>query len=266
MAKLRAKLSEKITTMKEKRRAPGSKVAGAATSREQILAERRKKQELRKETLKRKRDEYEEDDESSSDEEDDDEDEKTIIGSNVMFGNIEFADGERVTTDLSATRRVAKKKGPANKDIKGHLKKIELEKAKLQKLDKDAQQKHEEKSKWTRALSNVQGVKVKDDEKLLKKALKRKEAQKRKSGREWSDRKQFVADQIKAKAERREENLRIRKENKGKSKKQQQKQLKTFKRGVMAKPKRAGFEGRLKSGSKGKGGRGGKNGGKSHKK
>ncbi|ODV87914.1 hypothetical protein CANARDRAFT_26091 [[Candida] arabinofermentans NRRL YB-2248] len=264
LAKLRAKLSEKISTLKEKRKAPGTKVPGAATSRQQILEERRKKDELRKsqKELRKKRDIEEVDDNSSSEEENEDEDNKSKkFESNVMFSNIEFANGERATSDLSSTRKIGSKKGPSNNDIKAHLKKIEMEKAKLSLLDSVEKEKLDEKNKWNKALAKVQGLKMKDDEKLLKKALRRKESQKRKSEREWIERKQIVADTIKAKSDRREENLRIRRQNKGKDRKHQTKQLRTFK--GIAKPKRAGFEGKFKSG---KGGSNGSKGGSKGKK
>jgi hypothetical protein len=251
---LKAKLQAKIQTMREKRKAPGTKIPGAATSRQQILEERRRKAELKKEQKKK---EIEADEESSDDDENDDEDNEATAGANnvdanVMFGNIEFLDGERVSSDLSSTRKVGKKKGPANKDIKGHLKKLEREKQKAAELDQDARKKLEDKNKWQKALASVQGVKVKDDEKLLKKALRRKESIKRKSEREWKDRIQTLADEKKMKTDRREENLRIRKENRGRTRKDQIKQLPSYKRSRAHKKlaggaKRAGFEGGIRS-------------------
>lgn len=252
---LKAKLQAKIQSMREKRKAPGTKAPGAATSRQQILEERRRKLELRKEMKKK---DVESSEDEDDDDEDDDEDDQDVDGkdtngidSNVMFGNIEFMDGERASSDLSSTRKIGKRKGPANNDIKGHLKKLEREKARLGDMDKDARKKFEDKNKWQKALASVQGVKVKDDEKLLKKALRRKESKKRKSEREWKDRIQVVADEKKMKADRREENLRIRKENKGKGRKQQVKQLPSYKRSrsnkKMPGAKRAGFEGGIKS-------------------
>ena len=252
---LKAKLQAKIQSMREKRKAPGSKVPGAATSRQQILEERRRKAELKKEMKKKTVEEESSDDEVSDLSDVENIDESTSKKDvNVMFGNIEFADGERVSSDLSTTRRVEKKKGPSNNDIKGHLKKIEREKERLQDLDKDSKSKIEDKQKWQKALASVQGLKVKDDEKLLKKALRRKESIKRKSEREWKDRIQTVADEKKMKSDRRDENLRIRRENKGKDRKHQVKQLPSYKRSrahkKLAGTKRAGFEGGIRSKTK----------------
>ncbi|GME69302.1 unnamed protein product [[Candida] boidinii] len=251
LRKLREKLATKIQSMKEKRKAPGTNVPGAARSRAEILEERKKREEIRKQQPKRKRedDEDNDDDDEESDSDIESEDEKESLGQNVMFGNIEFNDGERVNSDLSGVRKTGKRKGPSNNDIKAHLKKLEKEKEKLKGFSKEEQDAFEEKKKWTRALSNVQGIKVKDNEVLLKKALKRKESKKFKSEREWKDRKQMVADTIKAKQDRREENLRIRRENKGKPRSQQQNQIRAPFKGKKNKRdnKRAGFEGRIKS-------------------
>ena len=267
---LKAKLEAKLQNMREKRKAPGTKVPGAATSRQQILEERRKRLETKKNSKKTV-------ESDSSDDEDDDDDDELVdeaakeyanAGANVMFGNIEFADGDRVSSDLTSTRKVDKKKGPANKDIKGHLKKLEREKLRKEDMDQEARNKLEDKQKWQKALASVQGLKVKDDEKLLKKALRRKESKKRKSEREWNERIETVATEKKMKADRREENLKIRRENKGKDRKSQTKQLPSYKRSRAHKKlpgaKRAGFEGGIRSGKGGKGGPGGKgdNGGK----
>lgn len=259
LAKLRAKLSDKISILKEKRKAPGSKSSGIAPkSREQILAERKKKEELKRlEKLKRKSEQIEDD---SSDEEDniinnnnEDNDNEDGATSEVLFGNIVFNDGSRVTSDLTKLRSTADKmklKGPANNDLKAHLKKLEAKKERLAALSPEEQAKQKDKDQWTRALAQVEGIKIKDDEKLLKKALKRKEKQKLKSEIEWRERKQIVKDTVAARAKRREENLKARKDNKGKKSKNQPKLRKftgSINKSAAAKKKRAGFEGSVKS-------------------
>lgn len=255
LAKLREKLSAKISVLKEKRKAPGSKT-GVAKSRDQILEERKRKDELRRqEKLKRKLaalDEDEDDDEASDSDSDDDADAKQ--DKSVLYGNITFNDGSRVTSDLSNIRSTAEKKklkGPANNDIKAHLLKLEQKKHKLSHLTPEEQEKQKEKDQWQRVISQAEGVKVKDDEKLLKKALKRKEKQKLKSEIEWKERKQIVKDTVSARLKRREENLKARKDNKGKKGKQQPKLRKftgTINNFANSKKKRAGFEGNAKSG------------------
>lgn len=251
LAKLREKLTAKITNLKEKRKAPGTKVAGAAQSRQQILEERKKKEELKRKRTKEMQEA--EDDSASEDEDEDEDDEEATNNDTLLYGNIVFNDGSRVTSDLTNMRNTAERKklkGPANNDIKAHLLKIEKKKRKLEQLSPEDQAKETEKSNWKKVLAQAEGIKVKDDEKLLKKALKRKEKQKLKSEIEWKDRKQIVRDTISAKLKRREENLKSRKDNKGKKSKNQPK-LKKF-TGIVNKTKtatkkRAGFEGSAKS-------------------
>ncbi|KAL3237498.1 ribosome biosynthesis protein RRP14 [Nakaseomyces bracarensis] len=259
---LRLKLQAKIKALKEKRKAPGTNVQGAARSREAILEQRKKREELRK---KRKLEEThgsdsENDDaESSSDSENEEIDEtpkkkqkKNVVDAkDIMFQNIIFDDGDRTTSDLQRLRKTpnAKKKGPAKNDIKAHLKLLEAKKNKVTGKDELEQIKLKEKEKWQKAMLQAEGVRVRDDEKLLKKALKKKEAKKRKSAVEWDERKRAVKTNIAEKQKRREENLAIRKQNKGVKRGKQQKMKRKFTGSVMPK-KRAGFEGRLKSGKK----------------
>lgn len=256
---LKEKLASKIQTLREKRRAPGTKNAGPLKSREQILAERKNKQELkRQEKLKRKREEDEAEfveggnaDEDKSEGEDKSGDEND----DMLFGNIVFEDGTRVTSDLSKLRSgIAhkKKKGPANNDIKAHLVRLENKKRKLALMTPEEQASLKESDQWKSLMSQAEGVKVKDDEKLLKKALKRKDKQKLRSETEWKDRKQVVKDTIAARAKKREANLKARKDNKGKKGKNQPKLRKfsgVIKKGGKAKDgkKRPGFEGSAKS-------------------
>ncbi|CCH45768.1 Hydrocephalus-inducing protein [Wickerhamomyces ciferrii] len=245
---LKEKLSSKINILKEKRKALGSKAAGAPSSREAILEERRKKAEAKAEAraLQKKRKAEELDDESGSgsdsgsDAESDVEDDG-MSANGVLYQNIRFNDDERTTSDLSKLRKQSKK-GPAKKDLKAHLKLLEAKKQKLSQLEDSKQKELNEKEKWNSVIAQAEGEKLRNDEKLLKKALKRKEALKRKSEYEWKERKQTVQDSISAKQKRREENLQIRKDNKGIKRKNQSKQKRKFKGAIV--PKRAGFEGR----------------------
>lgn len=255
-AELRSKLASKISLLREKRKAPGTKNGRPVKSREEMLAERKSKEEYKRQLLKRKR-EMEESDEEKSDDDDDDEDDDDDDAEddlNVLFGNIVFKDGSRVTSDLTKLRNGVdhkKKKGPSNNDIKGHLMKIEGKKRKLEQMTPEQQAKQQEKDQWLGLMAQAEGVKVKNDEKLLKKALKRKEKQKLKSEIEWKERKQVVKDTIAARLKRREANLKARRDNKGKKSKNQPR-LKKFS-GVVKKgkpkdgKKRAGFEGSAKS-------------------
>lgn len=263
---LRSKLQAKIQDLKERRKAPGSKVKGAPSSREAILAERKRKLETKKE--KQPTVQQDDDDnisENSDSDLDSDSDNDNLdaaqsrkkrkiqeddIASGVMFQNIVFDDGNRVTSNLQTLRKNTKKKGPSKNDIRSHLKLVEAKKTKLESKDELEQIKLKEKEKWQRAMLQAEGVKLKDDEKLLRKALKRKEAKKRKSSVDWKERQRAVTSTIAEKQKRREENLKIRKDNKGVKKSKQQKMKRKYTGTVAPKKSRAGFEGRLKSGQK----------------
>lgn len=253
---LRSKLQAKISDMKTKRKAPGS--------REAILAQRKRKEELKK----RKRLETEQDqdqDENGSDSDVDDVDsdlennqkkkfkkakkDLEINADGVIFQNIIFDDGAKATSDLQRLRKAGRTKGPAKNDVKSHLKLLEAKRNKMDAKDELEQIKLKEKEKWQKAMLQAEGIKIRDDEKLLRKAIKRKEAQKRKSAIEWSERKRVVEDTISERQKRREENLRIRKDNKGKKRNKQEKMKRKYVGSAVPK-KRAGFEGRLKTGNK----------------
>lgn len=256
---LRSKLQAKIQELKERRKAPGTRVKGAPSSREAILAERKRKLETKKQKPQPSQDD-EASDNSDSDDSDNEIDGESdrkrhkasddSIANQVMFQNIVFDDGHSVASNLQNLRKAAKKKGPANNDVKAHLKLAEAKKQKLESKDELEQIKLKEKNKWQRATLQAEGVKIKDDEKLLRKALKRKEAKKRKSALDWKERQRTVASTIAEKQKRREENLKIRKENKGVKRSKQQKMKRKFTGTAGSKKSRAGFEGRLKSGKK----------------
>lgn len=262
---LRAKLQAKIQNMRNKRKAPGTNVDGAPVSREAILLQRKRKQELKQQRKLQDLDNSDSNSESDTDDENDldiesgpmakklkkdtknKEEDETANADGIMYQSIMFNDGVRTTSDLQRLRKSnqGKKKGPSKHDYKAQLKILEQRKQKLQSKDELEQVKTIEKNKWQKAMLQAEGVKLKDDEKLIKKAIKRKEAKKRKSAIEWNERKRAVEINKQERAKRREENLRIRKENKGVKGSKQQRMKRKFK-SIITPKKRAGFEGRLK--------------------
>ena len=116
-------------------------------------------------------------------------------------------------------------------------------------MDGEKRKDVEEKEAWLTARRRAEGEKIRDDEKLLKKAVKRKEHTKKKSTQEWKARAEGVAKAAKDRQKKREENIRKRRDEKllGKAGKK--------KGGAGSaggkKPKgRAGFEGSFKVGGK----------------
>lgn len=165
-----------------------------------------------------------------------------IENSNFSFGRIGFGDGSQLSHDLSHVLNGGKKKGPS--DPKTALQKLEGQKKRLQEMGDEKRKDVEDKELWLTARRRAEGEKIKDDEKILKKAVKRKEVAKKKSEKDWSARKDGVAKSMKDRQKKREENIRKRREEKlgGKAGK---------KKGGAKKSKgRAGFEGSFIGGGK----------------
>ena len=140
---------------------------------------------------------------------------------NVSFGAIDFG--------LQTDQRKSKA------DIHGQLKKAEAHKEALDKLrltDADKAAQVEETQTWDKMLQLAQGSKVKDDIQLLKKTVKRKEAEKKKSSGTWKSRQESLQKDIDARQKKRRDNLNARVEDK-----------KSRKMGKKKSSKRPGFEG-----------------------
>lgn len=132
---------------------------------------------------------------------------------NFSFGRLAFADGTQMSQDLSYVKdKSGKRKG--NLDPKGALAKLEAQKKRLASLDDDKRKEVLEKETWLAARKRAEGEKVRNDESLLKKAVKRKEKGKKRSEKEWNDRIDGVKYAQKQRAQKREANIRQRKEQK----------------------------------------------------
>ncbi|KAJ2722435.1 hypothetical protein GGI07_003333 [Coemansia sp. Benny D115] len=128
--------------------------------------------------------------------------------------------------------------------------------AELKKTDAAKAEAIEEKDRWSKALDQAKGEKVKDDPTLLRKTVRRMEQKKSKSSREWNDRKNQQDNSKKERAQKREANLKaridsIKMKKQGKSKKSIERVLKGAKNGGITKKNtggnskaRPGFEGK----------------------
>ncbi|KAJ2403408.1 hypothetical protein GGI10_005760, partial [Coemansia sp. RSA 2530] len=264
---LRERLQARIQNLRQKRKAPEDDV-----SREALLEKRMKRRKNTKEAQAKAK-------KSGTTPA-----QEQVLGSKTPTMGKTLANGDSMTgaQDVKSsiyfgkltTGAIMKKKSV---HVKQQLAKVENKKREmdeLRKVDSAKADQLEEKDRWGKALDLAKGEKVKDDAKLLRKTVRRDEQQKKKSSREWHDRKETVATKIKERAQKRETNIKVRVDAKkmkrqGKSKKAIEKAMSASKPGGAKKGSaggskaRPGFEG--KSGKPSRGGKGGKGGGRGGK-
>lgn len=152
-------------------------------------------------------------------------------GGSYTFGRIAFEDGTTLDSTTLTAAEQRKHKGP--QDTATALKAAQAKQARLAGLDDNKRADIAEKDMWLNARKRAHGEKIKDDQSLLKKALKRQEKQKSRSGTEWDKRIEGVKGAQEAKQKKRTENLQKRKDEKSANKTGASKK----------KVKRPGFEG-----------------------
>lgn len=135
-----------------------------------------------------------------------------IDESSFSFGRVAFGDGSQMSHDLSYVLNQGKKKGPS--DPKTALIKVQNQKKRLNAMDEETRNDIADKDAWLTARRRAEGEKIRDDETILKKTIKRKEVAKRKSEKAWTERIQSQDHSQKERQKKREENLRKRRDDK----------------------------------------------------
>lgn len=127
-------------------------------------------------------------------------------GDKMVFSKIDFA-------NLGKTKKIKKEKDPRKL-----LKKIEVQKEKIEKLKEEGKIEIaiqiKEKTAWQNALAKVEGQKVKDDPMLLKKSLKKKTQKKQSSKKKWEQRIKNVEKAKEEKQQKRMANIQKKKKEK----------------------------------------------------
>ncbi|KAH0831310.1 surfeit locus protein 6-domain-containing protein [Lanmaoa asiatica] len=121
------------------------------------------------------------------------------------------------------------------------LTQLTARKEKLAALPEEKRKTVEYRERWVKAEARVEGIKVKDNEGQLKKAIKRKEKEKERGKKNWDERKEQVVASMAAKQKKRADNIAMRNERRNEKRRS----------GSGSGKSRPGFEG--KSFSKGKG-------------
>ena len=166
---------------------------------------------------------------------------------NFSFGRINFAHGHKASSSLAnIIDPSTKTKGPS--DSRTALQAAQNHEARLAALDPSKRAEATEKEAWLHAKQRAEGTKIRDDSSLLKKTLKRKDKQKKKSEREWGERIAGVEKGKAARQQKRENNLMKRKEEKGSKKGNSSSGGGKGSKGQKVKRKaRPGFEGSFRS-------------------
>ncbi|KAI1904741.1 hypothetical protein AGOR_G00008820 [Albula goreensis] len=146
----------------------------------------------------------------------------------LVFNKVEVG-GEKYV-DKAQKKKEKKKQVKGNltpltgKNYKQLLSRVEARKAKLEELrtkDENKAKEVEEKMKWTNVLYKAEGLKIKDDEDMLRASLKKKEKMRSQRKKRWDQRSVNLLEKIQNKQDKRRRN--IQKQKRGKMEKRKEK-------------------------------------------
>ncbi|XP_053473796.1 surfeit locus protein 6 [Ictalurus furcatus] len=149
-------------------------------------------------------------------------DTNTIVFNKVEVGE-EYVDK---ATQLKEKKKRKAKRGLTpltGRNVKQLLSRVEARKARLEELrekDEKKAKKEEEKMRWTNVLYKAEGLKIKDNEDLLRASLKRKEKMKTQRKKKWAERSQQVLEKMQQRQDKRRKNIQKFKQNKMEKRKQ----------------------------------------------
>lgn len=108
------------------------------------------------------------------------------------------------------------------KNYKQLLSRVEARKAKLEQLrekDEEKAREMEKKIMWTNMLYKAEGIKIKDNEDMLRESLKKKEKRRTQKKKKWEQRSEHVLGKMQQRQDKRQKNLRKRKQGRAEKKK-----------------------------------------------
>ncbi|XP_073697321.1 surfeit locus protein 6 isoform X2 [Garra rufa] len=150
--------------------------------------------------------------------------EQSFIVFNKMEVGEDYVDKGTKLVEKKKKRKVKGMLTPlTGKNYKQLLTRIEARKAHLEELrekDERKAEKEEEKMRWSNVLYKAEGMKIKDNEELLRVSLKKKEKRKAQQKKKWEQRSQHVVEKMQKRQDKRRVNIKKRKDAKLEKRKQ----------------------------------------------
>lgn len=144
----------------------------------------------------------------------------------IIFNKVEMVEEGYVDKVLKKKNKKQSIKGNitplTGKNYKQLLNRVEARNAKLEALrEKDEVKAHdyEQKIKWTNLLYKAEGIKIKDDEEMLRTALKKKEQRRAQRKKKWTELSGNLAEKMQHRQDKRRRNIQRRKQVKAEKKK-----------------------------------------------
>ncbi|KAF7461834.1 hypothetical protein GHT09_014007 [Marmota monax] len=136
----------------------------------------------------------------------------------LIFNKVEVSEEESATKAQRRKEKRQKVKGNltplTGKNYRQLLERLQARQGRLEELreqDSGKARELEAKMKWTNLLYKAEGVKIRDNERLLQEALKRKEKRRAQRQRQWEKRSAHVVEKMQQRQDRRRQNLRRKK-------------------------------------------------------
>ncbi|NP_001081882.1 surfeit locus protein 6 homolog [Xenopus laevis] len=208
---LRKRLQEKIQESRSQLSNKSLTPEDAEKRRQRRKQERERKKRKRKELKKKAAQEPEGNEVKDTKESPETTKEKDPVP--IVFNNVEVSDElpNKVMQKKAKKERVKGNITPmTGKNYKQLLSRLEARKCKLEELrakDEGKAKEFESKIKWTNVLYKAEGVKIKDDEGMLKAALKRKEKKQKQREKRWDKRTELTADRMQQRQDKRRRNI-----------------------------------------------------------
>ncbi|XP_069793278.1 surfeit locus protein 6 [Narcine bancroftii] len=216
---LRQRLHEKIRESQGQDNQKGLWSEELETKRLRRKQERERKKRKRKERLMKKQEKSVQDSNTVTTQDEEKKDKIEKKETPILFNKVE------VTDEVIKDRKLKKKE--RRKNIKGGitpltgrnykqlLSRLEAHKNKIEELrskDENKAKEVEQKMKWTNILYKAEGLKIKDNEEMLKASLKRKEKLKSQRKKRWEKRTEHVVEKMQQRQDKRKANLKKKKE------------------------------------------------------